>query len=65
MRILLEGGPADGRETETHVHARAVNVPKRMKGGFGAIVYRRTDRRRDGAIIFSCNEPKLDTHAKS
>jgi hypothetical protein len=55
VKVYLEGGPADGRETDTFPSCKAVLVP--VQGGRAAR-YARTDRRRaDGAVVFSSNEP--------
>jgi len=64
MKAVLKGGPAHNRETDVDPTTRKIAVPKLMKGGFGQIIYSRTDRRQDGAVIFDCGE-KLDTHGKS
>lgn len=63
MKALLKGGPAHNRETDVAPTTRKIVVPKRMKGGFGQIIYSRTDTRQDGAVVFSCE--KLDTKGKS
>lgn len=59
MKALLEGGPADQKETDVDPRTKKIAVPMLGVGGFGRILYSRTDRRQDGAVIFSCGELKL------
>jgi len=52
VKAILEGGQADGRECEVDARTKKIQVPVPGKGGFGAQIYNRTDRRRDGAVVY-------------
>lgn len=65
MKVILEGGPVGGKETNVDPRTKKIDVPMLGNAGYGKVTYRRTDRRQDGAVIFSINELKLDNPAKS
>ena len=56
MQAILKGGPVDGRKTNVDPRTKKINVPMLGEIGYGHVVYRRTDAREDGAVIFRCKQ---------
>lgn len=54
MKAILKGGPADGRETDVDPMTKKIVIPVQGKRRFGQVLYSRTDKREDGAVIYDC-----------
>ena len=65
MKAILEGGILTGAEVDINPTTKKIAIPVKGKGGYGQLIYSRTDRREDGAVIFSCETGKLDPKGES